>query len=736
MSEKYRGAIMKTAFRCLIFMLCAYIPSCKATYNNNKPPRAIKGVLDLSTWDLEKDGVIPLSGQWEFYWMRAVAHDDFLRPGPPRPDDYIEPGSWNNFALNGTAIGGIGFATYRLKVLLDGNSPKLALKIKDIQTSYTLYINGTLTGSVGKFGRDSGTAVPQYLPRVFDILPAPGDLEIIVNVANFSHYKGGMSQKILLGTEEEIRELRERGLVERIFIFGVIFIMGFFHIFIYLVRKKDTSPLYIGLFCVTVAVYMLLIGEGYLVHLFPGIPWNIVMKMIVLSYFMAPPFFVMYWNSIYPAEFPKTIVRITQGIAGAFSLLVLFTRPGIFLRSLPTYNALTLIGCGYLIYVLILAAARKREGARVYLAGFILLSAAVANDILYDVGVIPTGQFISEGLFVFLFFLSMMLAVRSAWSFASIEKLSKELETQSAELLSLNVSLEHKVGERTKDLEKTQGELKELLSVYTEINDNLYDVTRELEHAQNTMQQDMEMAASVQERFFSMVPPSLKGWDLAFTLKPIAIVSGDCYDFYLEGERLTGVSLFDVSGHGVASGLITMLAKSISFRHFTRNPEAELNQILKMINEELIEEIGGLGNYISGIMLRFSGERVDYVNAGHPDIMLKSGATGQVETVGEGRKDFKGMFLGVPFFRNAHGMLSFDMRRDDAILLYSDAIVESSNKEGEQYGFARLLKSFDTVSPGMSAREQLDRVIGDFNTFLGDATLSDDLTVIIVKKTG
>jgi sigma-B regulation protein RsbU (phosphoserine phosphatase) len=48
-------------------------------------------------------------------------------------------------------------------------------------------------------------------------------------------------------------------------------------------------------------------------------------------------------------------------------------------------------------------------------------------------------------------------------------------------------------------------------------------------------------------------------------------ISGDLYDFYLDDDTLSGISLFDVSGHGIASGLITMLAKSILFRTYNSN---------------------------------------------------------------------------------------------------------------------------------------------------------------------
>jgi sigma-B regulation protein RsbU (phosphoserine phosphatase) len=68
-------------------------------------------------------------------------------------------------------------------------------------------------------------------------------------------------------------------------------------------------------------------------------------------------------------------------------------------------------------------------------------------------------------------------------------------------------------------------------------------------------------------------------------------VSGDLYDFYQKEGRLTGLSLFDVSGHGIASGLITLLARSVILRVFMEAGTARLGEVRQKINSQLIEEL-------------------------------------------------------------------------------------------------------------------------------------------------
>ncbi len=47
-------------------------PACSNDSSSEKPPTAIKGVLDLTGWDLDKDGPVNLAGEWEFYWRNTL----------------------------------------------------------------------------------------------------------------------------------------------------------------------------------------------------------------------------------------------------------------------------------------------------------------------------------------------------------------------------------------------------------------------------------------------------------------------------------------------------------------------------------------------------------------------------------------------------------------------------------------------------------------------------------------
>jgi hypothetical protein len=116
-----------------------------------QPPLAAGGVLDLEDWSFGRDGVLSLEGEWEFYWQKLLAPEDFKSGGAVSRTGYIRvPGTWNGYAPPGNGKGqklpGEGYATYRLVVRTNGDEPVLALKY------WTLPLP-TACGSTASFSR-------------------------------------------------------------------------------------------------------------------------------------------------------------------------------------------------------------------------------------------------------------------------------------------------------------------------------------------------------------------------------------------------------------------------------------------------------------------------------------------------------------------------------------------------------------------------------------------------------
>lgn len=255
-----------------------------------------------------------------------------------------------------------------------------------------------------------------------------------------------------------------------------------------------------------------------------------------------------------------------------------------------------------------------------------------------------------------------------------------------------------------------------------------------LEDAKRVADRDMKMAANVQKNYFPKESPVTAEWETAFIFHPMAGVSGDLFDFYMTGNSLSGVALFDVSGHGIASGLVTMLAKSIIFRCFTTQMNEPLKNVLESINMDLISELENVDNYLTGVLLRFHENMVEYVNAAHPHIVFREASSGNVKIIGGDRYFCNGRFLGVKSLQGSYDMLTFSVGKGDFILLYSDCLIDGCDIDGNSYGVQEVLQTLHEVSAGWSAREALDYLIEDFYTFCRTNDLTDDLTVMLLKR--
>lgn len=244
---------------------------------------------------------------------------------------------------------------------------------------------------------------------------------------------------------------------------------------------------------------------------------------------------------------------------------------------------------------------------------------------------------------------------------------------------------------------------------------------------------ELELASHVQAGFFLQKPPETEGWDIAFILKPAHGVSGDFLDIYTSEKQLKGLSVFDVSGHGISSGLVTMIAKPILYRLFTSMADCTLGEVARQARETIEGEISNIDNFITGVLLRFEERTVQYVNAGHPNILLKKGSSGVVKEAAP-NTEFRGLPIGMDFTQAPFNTVQFEMEPGDILMIFTDGIIDGFNSDKKPYGMEHLRDAFRNAPSGTS-QEILDFIINDFYAFTDQCFINDDFTVIILKKT-
>ena len=404
-----------------------FTSACRSIHDAKTPPKAVKGVLDLTHWDFAKEGPVSLDGEYELYWEQHVQPSDFSNASHQTHGFVKVPGFWSQHQPSGKKLPGQGFATYRLRVLLNGEHQSLALRIQSMGTAFTVYVNGEPLGSVGIPGKDRESTVPRYYPQIMGINESTDRLDILFHVSNFHHRRGGIWEAIQLGQEGQVRDLRERRVGVDLFLFGSIFIMALYHFGLFFLRKEDRSPLFFGLFCLVVVMRLLTTGERYLTYILPDMSWGLLLKLEYLSMGLAVPTVALFMQSLFAGEFSRLFLRFIVAASAAVSLVVLLTPGRVYSQLLPVCQGLILLTSLYGLYVLVLALKHRREGAFIFLAGFIVLSLGAINDIVHAEQMLQTGYFAAFGFFVFIFSQACLLSLRFSRALATVEVQHKEL---------------------------------------------------------------------------------------------------------------------------------------------------------------------------------------------------------------------------------------------------------------------------------------------------------------------
>ena len=177
------------------------------TFVYNREPVAVKGVVDLRQ-TANDEFIIKLAGEWEFYWNRLLKPDDFSADINIRPDFYGKvPSYWTTYQSDLIKTTSIGFATYRLKLLLPaGYRNSLGVNMPVFDFSYEVYFDGILMGANGIPGKTKGETKPEYKKIFFRFNPSSDSIQIVINVSNFHHRRGGFWLPMRIGTFSEVQK--------------------------------------------------------------------------------------------------------------------------------------------------------------------------------------------------------------------------------------------------------------------------------------------------------------------------------------------------------------------------------------------------------------------------------------------------------------------------------------------------------------------------------------------------
>lgn len=247
-----------------------------------------------------------------------------------------------------------------------------------------------------------------------------------------------------------------------------------------------------------------------------------------------------------------------------------------------------------------------------------------------------------------------------------------------------------------------------------------------------SLQRASAFARTLQQSLLPPLLPTVEGLDVAGSFRPARDgfgVLGDFYDVFETQPDRWFIALGDVRGHGplaaetVASARWSIRAAAARTHH--------TSAVLESVNRQLVQRPDIEAPHLTAALMAFSTDRlgeelqITLTTAGHPPPLIR-GTDGRVESV-----DPAGRPLGI--FDDADlTMTTLGLRRGDALLVFTDGVIEARDDLGRLLGDQGLQDLLADTAPDASAAELTDHVI-DAARRHQDGPLRDDVAVVALR---
>lgn len=315
---------------------------------------------------------------------------------------------------------------------------------------------------------------------------------------------------------------------------------------------------------------------------------------------------------------------------------------------------------------------------------------------------------------------------------------------------------------------KRSDELGDVISAFKKMFDQIQQSIEKRKSAENLLQgslqkvesyskalnNELEKGKQIQRDFLPNRFPQIENWETAATFLPAKQVSGDFYDVFHLPAGLVGFVIGDVSDKGIGAALYMSLIRSL-IRLFSghstysggapitdpfleeskEQPDTDAVQMnalkaVEVINAYLVQEHEDSGMFASLFfgVLNPSNGTLAYINSGHEPLFMVN-KNGNLEKL-------KPSAPAVGLLEDTtYSPMIVAFKPGDALVGYTDGVTEARSPMDEFYTRRRLQEILND-DPVDRAETLLKNIQSDLFNFIEDATQSDDITILIVRRTG
>jgi serine phosphatase RsbU (regulator of sigma subunit) len=277
--------------------------------------------------------------------------------------------------------------------------------------------------------------------------------------------------------------------------------------------------------------------------------------------------------------------------------------------------------------------------------------------------------------------------------------------------------LSDRVKERTNDLALAYDEISQL--------------NKRLRAENMKMESELEVTRRLQELILPKAKEltQIEKLDIAAYIQPADRVGGDYYDVLPYGNQFI-ISIGDVTGHGLESGMLMLMVQS-AVRTMTNSKDVHPRDFLTILNRVIYQNAKrmDLDKSMTLSLIHYLGN--SFCLTGQHEEMILVRHDGLIEFLDTLDLGFPiGLEEEIAQFVD-HSIIDFNP--GDVAILYTDGITEAENKDRQQYGIDRLAV-LARDNRQQSAEMIKKAIISDWEKFVGDHQIYDDLTLMVIKQ--
>ena len=266
-----------------------------------------------------------------------------------------------------------------------------------------------------------------------------------------------------------------------------------------------------------------------------------------------------------------------------------------------------------------------------------------------------------------------------------------------------------------------------ILDAFSETN----AVNQRLKTDNLRMTTEMELARQIQT---SLLPKSLDrihpDFEMAAVMIPAEEVGGDYYDALFDHDGNLWLGIGDVSGHGLTSGLIMMMAQTIQTA-MMRACKVTPKDVVVAMNHVLYHNIHTrleTEHHMTFTALKYLGDG-EFQHAGiHVDLLVYRQASQECELI-----DTDGVFLSlIDDIAYATENRAFHLNPGDILALYTDGIIEAANPHDKLFDISRL-RDCVNAHAARPLNELRDAILRETLAW-SHQHIEDDMTVVLLRR--